>query len=69
MGIPPHATVTQLQYFDVQAGILCKVDFDSDVPSAFVSITHLRFDPRLPFARRVNRYQKQRLKRLRRRNE
>jgi hypothetical protein len=33
---------------------------------ALVSITHLRFDARLPLAREVTAYQKNRVKRLRR---
>ena len=33
---------------------------------AFVSITQLRFDPRLPLARKITTYQKHRVKRLRR---
>lgn len=33
---------------------------------AFVSITHLRFDPRLPLARKIATYQKHRVKHLRR---
>jgi hypothetical protein len=32
----------------------------------FTSITHLKFDPRLPLAREITAYQKHRVKKLRR---
>ena len=50
-----------------EGGILCKLDLGADAENvAFLSITHLRFDPRLPLAREINVYQKHRVKRLRR---
>jgi hypothetical protein len=49
-------------------GILCRLAFDADIgPRAFiVSITHLLFDRRSSLAREIARYQKHRVKRLRR---
>ena len=65
--VPPTATITLLHYMGDEGGILCKLDLGPDVENAaFVSITHLRFDPRLPLAREINAYQKHRVKRLRR---
>jgi hypothetical protein len=41
--------------------------FASETKSVtFTSITHLRFDPRLPLAREIAAYQTHRVKRLRR---
>jgi hypothetical protein len=48
-------------------GILCKLDLGPDVENAaFVSITYLRFDARLPLAREITAYQKHGVKHLRR---
>jgi hypothetical protein len=50
-----------------EGGILCKLDLGPAAQNdAFVSITHLRFDPRLPLARQISVYQKHRVKRSRR---
>ncbi len=65
--IPALATITLLHYMGDEGGILCKLDLGPNVANhAFVSITHLRFDPRLPLAREITIYQKHRVKRLRR---
>ena len=65
--IPAAAQITLLHYMGDEGGILCKLDLGPDVDeAAFVSITHLRFDPRLPLAREITVYQKHRVKRLRR---
>ncbi len=46
---------------------MCRLDFAQESETAaFASITHLRFDPRLPIARDIAVYQKHRVKRLRR---
>ena len=61
--IPVHAT-----YAGDEGGIVCKLDLGPDVEkAAFTSITHLRFDARLPLARDIAAYQKHRVKRLQRR--
>ncbi len=46
---------------------MCRLDFEREIETAaFASITHLRFDGRLPLARDIAAYQKHRVKRLRR---
>lgn len=63
--IPAHATVTWISYAGDEGGIVCKLDLGPNVDNAaFTSITHLRFDPRLPLARQITAYQKHRVKRL-----
>ena len=65
--IPADCTVTETHYVGDEGGIVCKLDLGATVDKqAFVSITHLRFDPRLPLNRRITAYQKHRVKRLRR---
>ena len=50
-----------------EGGIVCEIDFGLAITNAvFASITHLRFDPRLPLAREITTYQKHRVKRLQR---
>jgi hypothetical protein len=66
--IPAHATITWISYAGDEGGIVCKLDLGPDVEkAAFTSITHLRFDARLPLAREIAAYQKHRVKRLQRR--
>ena len=66
-GVRPVCEVVRIDYAGDEGGIVCKLDFGSEAGnSAFVSITHLRFDLRLPLAREVAAYQKHRVKRLRR---
>jgi len=66
--VSPHCWVTGVHYLGDEGGILCHLAFDADIgPSAFiVSITHLLFDRRSSLAREMARYQKHRVKRLRR---
>ena len=65
--VPPDCTITGLHYAGDEGGIVCKLDLGANLESqAFVSITHLRFDPRLPLSRKITDYQKHRVKRLRR---
>ena len=65
--ISAQTTVTWISYAGDEGGIVCKLDLGPDVQNAaFTSITHLRFDPRLPLAREITAYQKHRVKRLRR---
>jgi hypothetical protein len=65
--VPPQCAITWIYYMGDEGGILCKLDLRSSTgEEAFVSITHLRFDPRLPLARDITAYQKHRVKRLRR---
>jgi hypothetical protein len=65
VGVRPNCEVTWISYAGDEGGIVCRLDFGSEADnSAFVSITHLRFDPRLPLAREIAAYQKHRVKRL-----
>jgi hypothetical protein len=65
VGVRPFGEITWITYAGDEGGILCRLDFGSEAAnSAFVSITHLRFDPRLPLAREIAAYQKHRVKRL-----
>jgi hypothetical protein len=66
--IPAQATITWISYAGDEGGIVCKLDLGPEVEkAAFTSITHLRFDARLPLARDIAAYQKHRVKRLQRR--
>ena len=65
--VPVQCAVTWIYYMGDEGGIVCKLDLGSNAEKeAFTSITHLRFDPRLPLAREITAYQKHRVKRLRR---
>lgn len=64
--IPANCVVTSIHYMGDEGGIVCRLDLGPDVEkAAFTSITHLRFDARLPLAREITAYQKHRVKRLR----
>ncbi len=63
--LPSACSVASVSYAGDEGGIVCGLDFGSETDSAVhVSITHLRFDPRLPLAREIAAYQKHRVKRL-----
>jgi hypothetical protein len=65
--MPATCSITWVSYAGDEGGIMCRLDFAQESETAaFASITHLRFDPRLPIARDIAVYQKHRLKRLRR---
>jgi hypothetical protein len=65
--VPADCRVTWVTYMGDEGGIVCKLDLGPDVEKeAFTSITHLRFDARLPLARDIAAYQKHRVKRLKR---
>jgi hypothetical protein len=65
--VPVQCAVTSIYYMGDEGGIVCKLDLGSNTgKQAFTSITHLRFDPRLPLAREITAYQKHRVKHLRR---
>ena len=50
----PTCDVTWITYAGDEDGIVCRLDFGSETGNAaFVSITHLRLDPRLPLAREI----------------
>ena len=59
-------SVTWISYAGDEGGIVCRLEAPAETAEAvFASITHLRFDPRLPFIREIVAYQKHRVKRLR----
>jgi hypothetical protein len=65
--IPSTCSITWISYAGDEGGIMCRLDFAREIEAAtFASITHLRFDARLPLARDIAAYQKHRVKRLRR---
>ena len=65
--IPENCRITRLHYLGDEGGIVCKLDLGEGVEKdAYVSITHLRFDPRPPMNRKIIAYQKHRVKRLQR---
>jgi hypothetical protein len=67
LAVPANSTVTWVSYAGDEGGIVCRLDFGQDTPKAvFASITHLRFDPRMPLAREITAYQKHRVKHLQR---
>ena len=66
--IPPVCSITWISYAGDEGGIVCGLDFGHKTePAVVTSITHLRFDPRLPLAREITAYQKRRVRRLQRR--
>lgn len=65
--IPSTCSITWISYAGDEGGIVCRLDVTRELETAaFASITHLRFDARLPLARDIAAYQKHRVKRLRR---
>ncbi len=67
LAVPANSTVTWVSYAGDEGGIMCRLDFGQKCESAaIVSITHLRFDARLPLARDIVPYQRHRVKRLQR---
>jgi hypothetical protein len=67
MKLAPSCRIVAISYLGDEGGIVCKLDFGADETgqAAHVSLTHLRFDPRLPMARAIETYQLRRVKRLR----
>lgn len=66
VALPADCRVTRVSYTGEEGGIVFKLEATSDLAEAvFASITHLRFDPRLPLARDIAALQKHRAKRLR----
>ena len=67
MEIPAACSIIALHYTGNEGGIVCQLDVATATGNVvYTSITHLRFDPRLPLAREIAAYQKHRVKRLRR---
>ena len=67
IGIGTTCTITALHYAGDEGGIVCGLDLAAGPDKVvYTSITHLRFDPRLPLAREIAAYHKHRVKRLQR---
>jgi hypothetical protein len=65
--VPTTCSITWISYAGDEGGIMCRLGFEREPETAtFASITHLRFDARLPVARDIAAYQKHRVKHLRR---
>ncbi|MGK7862597.1 hypothetical protein [Falsiroseomonas sp. E2-1-a4] len=67
MKLAPTCRIVAISYAGDEGGIVCKLDFGVDETghAAYVSLTHLRFDPRLPMARAIEAYQLRRVEGLR----
>jgi len=60
------AAITAVSYAGDEGGITCRIEIPANENAVHVSITHLRFDPRLPITREIAAYQKHRVKHLKR---
>jgi len=60
------ASITAASYAGDEGGIMCRLEIPANENAVHVSITHLRFDPRLPTTREITAYQKHRVKHLKR---
>ena len=66
LSIPTRCNVVSVFYAGEEGGIVCGFDIDGpDGQVAYkVSITHLRFDRRVPLFRQIDAYQRHRIKML-----
>jgi hypothetical protein len=66
IAIPKKCNVTEVFYTGDMGGILCGLDIGGAETKAahVVSITHLRFDRRIPLSRQIEGYQRHRIKKL-----
>ncbi len=66
--LPRDCSITDIYYAGDEGGILCTLDFgfDDAKEAIIVSITHLRFDRKAPLYRETARYQRHRVKKLKR---
>ncbi len=56
VAMPAACNVTWISYAGDEGGIVCRLEAAAETAEAvFASITHLRFDPRLPLAREIVR--------------
>lgn len=64
--IERHLSVMRVDYAGDDGGIICRFEVDEGTRTQtfWVSITHLAFNRRAPFAREIAAYQKHRTKRL-----
>lgn len=68
---PRECRVVSVDYAGDEGGIVCKLQLGpvDTREVVIVSLTHLLFDRRGPFAREIAKYQEHRVKRLRRLND
>ena len=58
------ATITAVNYAGDEGGIMCRLEIPTNENAVYASITHLRFDTRLPVVREITAYQNHRVKHL-----
>ena len=68
LDFPRDCSITEIYYAGDEGGILCTLDFglDHGKEVTIVSIAHLRFDRNAPLSREIARYQRHRVKKLKR---
>ncbi|HET6158100.1 MAG TPA: hypothetical protein VFE34_07140 [Dongiaceae bacterium] len=68
LDLQPEWQIAEVTYAGDPGGIMCRLRAGTDGGGGdfVVSITHLRFDRRVPMAREIVAYQKRRVERLRR---
>jgi hypothetical protein len=62
-------TVSEVSYLGDEGGIVCHLVPPDGGKAAIVSLTHVRMPPSMPLAAEVLRYQKHRVKKLRKQGE
>jgi hypothetical protein len=60
------AAITAVSYASDEGGIMCRLEIPANENAVHISITHSRFDPRLPIAREIAAYQKHSVRHLER---
>lgn len=68
--LPEQCQVVEVFYMGDEGGISCRLDLDGQGTdnSIIVSITHLNFNRRCPLYRKINGYQKNRVKKIKKQN-
>ena len=69
LGAGDRQTVSEVSYLGDEGGIVCHLALPDGGKAAVVSLTHVRVPPSLPLATEVLRYQKHRVKRLKKQGE
>jgi hypothetical protein len=65
--VPRHGRIVRVDYAGDEGGLMCRHEFGGEGnPAVHVSLTQLAFAPGTPLARAIAKYQKRRIKRLRR---
>ena len=69
LGAGDRQTVSEVSYLGDEGGIVCHMVPPDGGKTAAVSLTHVRVPPSMPLAAEVLRYQKHRVKKLRKQGE